>query len=127
MWLWDENTERQLFERMEPWLPLKDDHLGMNKHKSLTEDQHEVVKAQGLNRRARFYRYEPGRYYRPHIDGAWPQTDGAWMAHAVHMDFWSRYMSTGQPWCMMIVNTGVGIERLLKLSSFKVGAFWFME
>ena len=48
-------------------------------------------------------------------------------AHAVHLDFWSRYLSTGRPWCMMIVNTGVGIERLLKLSSFKVGAFWFME
>lgn len=26
----------------------------------------------GLNRRWRFYRYVPGRYYRPHIDGAWP-------------------------------------------------------
>ena len=28
----------------------------------------------GINRRFRCYRYVPGRYYRPHIDGAWPQS-----------------------------------------------------
>ena len=32
----------------------------------------ETLQPLGLNRRFRFYRYVPGRYYRPHIDGAWP-------------------------------------------------------
>jgi len=32
----------------------------------------EVGSPISLNRRWRFYRYVPGRHYRPHIDGAWP-------------------------------------------------------
>lgn len=30
----------------------------------------------GFNERLRFYRYEPGQYFRPHLDGAWHPPDG---------------------------------------------------
>jgi hypothetical protein len=38
------------------------------------EDAVETLHPLGINRRFRFYRYVPGRYYRPHIDGAWPSS-----------------------------------------------------
>lgn len=31
-------------------------------------------KVRGLNARFRVYRYVPGAVYRPHLDGAWPES-----------------------------------------------------
>jgi len=69
VWIVDNKMERAIFERVKKFLP--------SYEQSSQEDQcsgNTMVTYQplGLNRRFRFYRYVPGRYYRPHIDGAWP-------------------------------------------------------
>ncbi|KAL7540751.1 hypothetical protein ACHAXR_010349, partial [Thalassiosira sp. AJA248-18] len=63
----DHQLERTIFERVKEFLPSYE----QTKQKQDLPDI-ETFKPLGLNRRFRFYRYLPGRYYRPHIDGAWP-------------------------------------------------------
>ena len=67
VWIVDRNMERAIFERVKNFLP---------SYEQSSQDQCsgdlETFQPLGLNRRFRFYRYVPGRYYRPHIDGAWP-------------------------------------------------------
>ncbi|MCB9756454.1 MAG: 2OG-Fe(II) oxygenase [Myxococcales bacterium] len=55
----DPARARWLFERARPWLPAT---LG---------GEDELV---GLNERFRFYRYEPGQYFRWHTDGSYART-----------------------------------------------------
>ncbi|KAL7548773.1 hypothetical protein ACHAWF_017248 [Thalassiosira exigua] len=62
VWMVDRKLERTIFDRVRRFLPSYD---------AKGEDG-ESFRPLGLNRRFRFYRYVPGRYYRPHIDGAWP-------------------------------------------------------
>jgi hypothetical protein len=66
-----EGLEKEIFRRCEKFLPKLapkrkggDDEVGL--------DEVELDEPLCLNRRLRCYRYIPGRYYRPHIDGAWP-------------------------------------------------------
>mmetsp|Transcript_35409 Transcript_35409/g.60157 ORF Transcript_35409/g.60157 Transcript_35409/m.60157 type:complete len:655 (-) Transcript_35409:29-1993(-) len=73
VWVVDHNLERTIFERVREFLP------SYNKSKEHNQDPGEGAETTafqplGLNRRFRFYRYVPGRYYRPHIDGAWPKS-----------------------------------------------------
>jgi len=62
VWAVDYKLERTIFDRVKDFLP------SYKQSKQGEEKLHPL----GLNRRFRFYRYVPGRYYRPHIDGAWP-------------------------------------------------------
>jgi len=57
VWLMDERNSNELFNRVKRFLPAFSAHGG---------------EPLGINRRWRFYRYVKQRYYRPHIDGAWP-------------------------------------------------------
>ncbi|CAD7940371.1 unnamed protein product [Amoebophrya sp. A120] len=73
VWMVSEDIEREIFRRVEPLLQRSTDST-----KKLREDGSgtEVMqKVDSLNRRWRCYRYVPGRYYRPHIDGAWPNSE----------------------------------------------------
>eukprot|EP00392_Amoebophrya_sp_AT5.2_P004640 g4648.t1 len=54
VWMVSEELEREVWQRVKP---------------------ERERRMEGLNRRWRFYRYVPGRYYRPHIDGAWPNSE----------------------------------------------------
>ena len=79
VWLWSEKLAETIFNRIKQFLPATDDELSIGRivegdarYYNTRDDR---MLAQGINRRARFYRYEPGRYYRPHIDGAWPASD----------------------------------------------------
>ena len=68
-----------LYNRTKEFLPLK---LGNN-------NSNELV---GLNTRLRFYRYQPGAIYRPHVDGSWPGSgmhDGKYH-YDYYGDRWSR-------------------------------------
>ena len=64
VWMVDHTLERRLFDRVKEYLPTYE-QVGRS-------GDVETLQPLGLNRRFRFYRYVPGRYYRPHIDGAWP-------------------------------------------------------
>ena len=63
-WVVDYKLERTIFDRVKDFLP--------SYKQSKQGEEEETLHPLGLNRRFRFYRYVPGRYYRPHIDGAWP-------------------------------------------------------
>jgi len=69
VWVVDEILERTIFDRVKAFLPSYE----QTKQKQ-NSDNGETFLPLGLNRRFRFYRYVPGRYYRPHIDGAWPKS-----------------------------------------------------
>ena len=69
VWVVDHKLERAIFDRVKPFLPTF--QSGKQKGQEASDDI-ETLQPLGLNRRFRFYRYVPGRYYRPHIDGAWP-------------------------------------------------------
>jgi hypothetical protein len=68
VWVVDLQLERTIFERVERFLP---SYVDLRQRQQDSESV-DTLKPLGLNRRFRFYRYVPGRYYRPHIDGAWP-------------------------------------------------------
>ncbi len=67
VWIVDHKLERTIFDRVKRFLPSYE----QCRQKHCSGDV-ETLEPLGLNRRFRFYRYVPGRYYRPHIDGAWP-------------------------------------------------------
>jgi len=67
VWVVDTQLERTIFERVKKFLPSYE----QSKQEQGSADV-ERLQPLGLNCRFRFYRYVPGRYYRPHIDGAWP-------------------------------------------------------
>ncbi|KAL3823620.1 hypothetical protein ACHAXA_005601 [Cyclostephanos tholiformis] len=67
VWVVDHKLERTIFERVKRFLPSYEQY----RQEECSGDV-ETLEPLGLNRRFRFYRYVPGRYYRPHIDGAWP-------------------------------------------------------
>ena len=58
-WLADDKTTDIIWQRCAPFM---------------TDDQgiFDSKQALGLNSRFRFYRYQPGDYFSPHTDGAWP-------------------------------------------------------
>lgn len=58
-WVVDEETTERLWRRCTDRI---NDHLELFRGK----------RALGLNARWRFYRYQPGDYFKPHTDGAWP-------------------------------------------------------
>ncbi len=68
VWIVDYILERTIFERVKPFLPSYE----QSSQDHCSGDVMETCQPLQLNRRFRFYRYVPGRYYRPHIDGAWP-------------------------------------------------------
>lgn len=75
VWIVDHYLERTIFDRVKKFLPTYTEtksskHQDTNDNESDIETFHPL----GVNRRFRFYRYIPGRYYRPHIDGAWPSS-----------------------------------------------------
>ena len=60
-WIADDATNEIVWQRCKP----------------LMSDPNQIFagkKALGLNSRFRFYRYQPGDYFSPHSDGAWPGT-----------------------------------------------------
>lgn len=63
VWMVDNKLERTIFDRVKEFLPLHyEEH-----HNGQGGGVVETLQPLGLNRRFRFYRYVPGRYYRPHI------------------------------------------------------------
>ncbi|NHO65446.1 2OG-Fe(II) oxygenase [Aestuariicella hydrocarbonica] len=59
VWVTDQQTDTLIWQRVT----------------SLANQQLEIFggqKALGLNARFRFYRYQPGDFFKPHSDGAWP-------------------------------------------------------
>ena len=58
-WVADDTTTDIIWQRCAPFM---------------TDDQgiFDGKQALGLNRRFRFYRYQPGDYFSPHTDGSWP-------------------------------------------------------
>ena len=67
VWVVDRKMERTIFDRVKGFLPSYEQC-----RQGHCPGDVETLEPLGLNRRFRFYRYVPGRYYRPHIDGAWP-------------------------------------------------------
>lgn len=67
VWMVDYQLERTIFDRVKKFLPSYTQSMQAD-----GSGDSETFVPLGLNRRFRFYRYIPGRYYRPHIDGAWP-------------------------------------------------------
>lgn len=67
IWLADEATNRAVFKRCEQHLPQSypDCFDAKGRHRG-------PGKLCGLNARWRFYQYQQGGVYRPHVDGAWP-------------------------------------------------------
>lgn len=67
VWLADEATNRALFTRCEKHLPQSYPHCfdAKGRHRG-------PGKLCGFNARWRFYQYQQGGVYRPHVDGAWP-------------------------------------------------------
>ena len=63
----DERTHDAVFERLRAHLPAELEDCCDAKGR-----RRGVGKLVGLNRRWRFYRYDAGGTYRPHVDGAWP-------------------------------------------------------
>jgi hypothetical protein len=75
VWVVDHQMERIIFDRVKDFLPSYKEPKSKKLQSSKDEDQGtESCHPLGVNRRFRFYRYVPGRYYRPHIDGAWPSS-----------------------------------------------------
>ncbi|KAL3790032.1 hypothetical protein HJC23_011388 [Cyclotella cryptica] len=74
VWVVDHKMERTIFERVKEFLPSYTQLQSRQSEKERDEDELETLNPLGINRRFRFYRYVPGRYYRPHIDGAWPSS-----------------------------------------------------
>jgi hypothetical protein len=80
-WLADEEMMDFLFARCAPFLPTE-----------LIASDGSVCRLTGINARWRVYRYTPGLTYRPHIDGAWPNSgmrDGKYV-YDMHGDRRSR-------------------------------------
>jgi len=71
VWIVDHALERTIFDRVRPFLPTFE-QAKPTKRSDANDVEMETLQPLGINRRFRFYRYIPGRYYRPHIDGAWP-------------------------------------------------------
>ena len=67
VWCVDDSLNEALFERCAKHLPQTWSDCSDAKGKAVGEGT-----LAGLNRRYRFYRYDPGGTYRPHVDGAWP-------------------------------------------------------
>lgn len=59
VWVVDEQTDETLWQRCRDRASDNGDFFG-------------GARALGLNARFRFYRYEPGDFFKPHTDGAWP-------------------------------------------------------
>jgi hypothetical protein len=75
VWVVDHQMERTIFNRVKDFLPSYKESEPKKQQSSNGEGQDtESYHPLGVNRRFRFYRYVPGRYYRPHIDGAWPSS-----------------------------------------------------
>ena len=73
VWVVDHTLERMIFDRVKRFLPSYEQQSTSRQQDQCSgDDDVETLRPLGLNRRFRFYRYVPGRYYRPHIDGAWP-------------------------------------------------------
>lgn len=65
-WFCNEQLLSTIYQRAVPFLP--------STYATQTKDGSGKVKVKGLNARFRVYRYEEGGVYRPHIDGAWPES-----------------------------------------------------
>ena len=75
VWIIDHHMERTIFHRVKEFLPKYRDRKYVQFQNSCRDESDlETFYPLGINRRFRFYRYVPGRYYRPHIDGAWPSS-----------------------------------------------------
>ncbi|KAL7478268.1 hypothetical protein ACHAW6_004045 [Cyclotella cf. meneghiniana] len=74
VWVVDHKMERMIFERVKEFLPSYTHQKSSHTVNERDDDGVETLYPLGINRRFRFYRYVPGRYYRPHIDGAWPSS-----------------------------------------------------
>jgi hypothetical protein len=72
VWVVDHEMERTIFDRVKGFLPSYKEH--QTNPIRCDKEEEETLLPLGINRRFRFYRYVPGRYYRPHIDGAWPSS-----------------------------------------------------
>jgi len=72
VWMVSSGIEREVFSRVQQFLPSKAEVMSEEKVSDSKSDSDNLAVC--LNRRWRFYRYVPGRYYRPHIDGAWPRS-----------------------------------------------------
>lgn len=81
VWMTSEELNNEVFERVREFLPNVFNFKGGNSSTSTTVTKSNFKNSLtsestqspiGINRRWRCYRYIPGRYYRPHIDGAWP-------------------------------------------------------
>ena len=59
VWVTDDATERNIWARVDKLVQQDKERYGDKP-------------ALGLNTRFRFYRYNPGDYFQPHSDGAWP-------------------------------------------------------
>ncbi|CAD7964642.1 unnamed protein product [Amoebophrya sp. A25] len=88
VWMVSQEIERTLWNRVEKFFPstssagegpaAKVSPKNTSANDDVQDEASEEDSTQspfGLNRRLRFYRYVPGRYYRPHIDGAWPSSE----------------------------------------------------
>ncbi|MFT6925685.1 MAG: putative 2-oxoglutarate/Fe(II)-dependent dioxygenase YbiX [Psychromonas sp.] len=76
-WVVDNTTERLIWNRIQA---LMTDDGGIFEGKA----------ALGLNNRFRFYRYNPGDYFKPHSDGSWPGSQ-VLDDQLVHDAFGDRY------------------------------------
>jgi hypothetical protein len=65
-WFCNEQLLTTIYLRALPFLP--------STYATQTKDGSGKVNIKGLNARFRVYRYEEGGVYRPHIDGAWPES-----------------------------------------------------
>ena len=78
-WVVDDETETRIWSRCEEYI-----HHG--------QDWFLGKKPCGLNQRFRFYRYQPGDYFKAHTDGSWPGSkviDGQ-LEHNAFADRWSQ-------------------------------------
>ncbi len=78
-WIADDETNDIIWQRCKP----------------LMSDPNQIFagkKSLGLNSRFRFYRYQPGDYFSPHSDGAWPGTRivDSQLVHDAYGDRWSQ-------------------------------------
>ena len=77
VWIVDHTMERTIFDRVKTLLPVYTQERTNTQENTNGIDEAPATETNyplGVNRRFRFYRYIPGRYYRPHIDGAWPSS-----------------------------------------------------
>lgn len=78
VWIMDDHVNRQVFARIQYLLPKRIAHQG-----------HVMQGPLGLNRRWRFYKYQQGDTFKPHVDGPWPAagidpTHGAYIHDTSH-------------------------------------------